>query len=118
MEKTITIDGREIRLRASAAIPRLYRLKFHRDIMQDMAAIQKELDKQKDPDASTLPVETLTMFENIAYLMALHGDPGSVPTDVNEWLDGFDTFSVYAIFPVIEEMWRDNVRQLNHPQKK
>lgn len=44
MERTITIDGQEVRLRASAAIPRLYRIKFQRDILQDMQKIRKELE--------------------------------------------------------------------------
>jgi hypothetical protein len=30
--KTIEVDGKEVQFRASAAIPRLYRNKFHRDI--------------------------------------------------------------------------------------
>ncbi|MGN1457264.1 MAG: hypothetical protein ACI4XP_04820 [Acutalibacteraceae bacterium] len=32
MTKTIEIDGKEVKFRASAAIPRIYRIKFHRDI--------------------------------------------------------------------------------------
>lgn len=36
MEKTINIDGKEVRLRATAAVPRLYRIKFGRDIMSDI----------------------------------------------------------------------------------
>ena len=50
MEKTIEIDGRPVTFRATAAIPRLYRLRFHRDIMQDMAFMRKEILKaQKRP---------------------------------------------------------------------
>ena len=45
MEKTIEIDGRPVTFRATAAIPRLYRLRFHRDIMQDMAFMRKEILK-------------------------------------------------------------------------
>ena len=32
IKKNITIDGIEVPFKASAAVPRLYRLKFHRDI--------------------------------------------------------------------------------------
>ena len=49
MEKTIMIDGREVRLRASAAIPRLYRIKFRRDILQDMQTIKKAVEKSVQP---------------------------------------------------------------------
>ena len=45
MEKIIRIDGRDILFRATAAIPRLYRIKFGRDIMQDMKDIQQAVEK-------------------------------------------------------------------------
>lgn len=118
MEKTLTIDGQEVRFRASAAIPRLYRIKFGRDLIQDMASIKKELDKQADPTLSTIPVKTLTLFENVAYIMAKHGNPDGVPNTAEEWLDSFDTFSVYAVFPAIMELWSANMTQINEPQKK
>lgn len=118
MEKTLTVDGKEVRFRASAAIPRIYRSKFRRDLIQDMASIKKELDKQANPTLSTLPLKTLTLFENVAYLMAKHADPDGVPNTPEAWLEGFDTFSVYAVFPTIMELWSANMVQLNKPQKK
>lgn len=126
MEKTIMIDGREVRLRASAAIPRLYRIKFRRDIIQDMKTIQKAVEKsrqenqvdgQDGEELSTVPLEALELFENVAYLMAKHADP-TVPATVEEWLDGFETFSIYTVFPAIEELWMANVQQLSTPAKK
>ena len=41
IQKNITIDGIDVPFKASAAVPRLYRLKFRRDIYQDFAALQK-----------------------------------------------------------------------------
>ena len=81
MEKTIMIDGREVRLRASAAIPRLYRIKFRRDILQDMQTIKKAVEKSVQENAqeggqmSSIPLEALELFENVSYLMAKHADP-------------------------------------------
>lgn len=141
MERTILIDGKEVRLRASASIPRLYRIKFRRDIIHDMAFISKALDKSlrirkaAEPaeskteakeetagqaaalEASDIPLEALTMFENVAYLMAKHADP-TVPSDPEEWLDGFETFSIYQVFPVIQEMWEANLQTQSVPVKK
>lgn len=118
MEKTLTIDGAEVRFRASAAVPRLYRIKFRRDIIQDMNTIHKQLKKQKDPSLSTIPVKTLTLFEDVAYIMAKHADKDAVPNTVDKWLESFDTFSIYAVFPTIMELWKENLEQLNQPQKK
>ena len=123
MEKTIMIDGREVRLRASAAIPRLYRIKFRRDILQDMQTIKKAVEKSVQENAqeggqmSSIPLEALELFENVSYLMAKHADP-TVPATVEEWLDGFETFSIYTVFPAIEELWMANVQQLSIPVKK
>lgn len=123
MEKTIMIDGREVRLRASAAIPRLYRIKFRRDILQDMQTIKKAVEKSVQENAqeggqmSSIPLEALELFENVSYLMAKHADP-AVPSTVEEWLDSFETFSIYTVFPTIEELWMANVQQLSTPAKK
>ena len=121
MTKTVVVDGRKVPLRSSAAIPRLYRIKFHRDIIQDMAAIQRAVEKSRaeNPDgtASTIPPDALELLENIAYLMAKHADP-QVPGTADEWLDGFEMFSIYAVFPAIQELWDDNIRQLSVPAKK
>ena len=45
MTKVIEIDGREVAFRASAAIPRIYRLKFQRDIYKDLSALEKAVGK-------------------------------------------------------------------------
>ena len=49
------------------------------------------------------------MFENIAYVMAKHADP-SIPDTPEEWLDGFNTFSIYQVLPQIIELWGLNTR--------
>ena len=116
MTKMIEIDGREVAFRASAAIPRIYRLKFQRDIYKDLSALEKAVGKE-DEGSSNLDLFSLEMFENIAYVMAKHAD-GSIPDTPEEWLDGFGTFSIYTVFPVIQELWAENLQTLNTPKKK
>lgn len=122
MTRAVMIDGKEVLLRASAAIPRLYRIKYGRDILADMETIRRAVEANKaegkEEGISTLPLEALTLFENVAHLMAKHADKDNVPRDADEWLEGFNTFSIYQIFPVIQELWEDNLRQMNFPQKK
>lgn len=43
LTKTIKIDDKEVLFAASAAIPRIYRIQFRRDIFQDMAKIEKSV---------------------------------------------------------------------------
>ena len=117
METTVTIDGREVRFRATAAIPRLYRIKFRRDILQDFQAIQKEIE-QTGQGGGSLPIQALTLFEDIAYIMAKHADKDAVPADPDEWLESFGTFSIYQNFPGIKALWDCNTEALDVAKKK
>ena len=136
MKKTVIINGIECNLKSSAAIPRIYRLKFGRDIFVDMTKLQKQISAQEklvkelreqaeaegkefdeEEIGSSLPISSLEMFENIAFLMHKHGDP-SQPSDIEEWLEQFETFDIYEILPEILEMWNLENRQLSTPKKK
>ena len=105
------IDGKEVEFKASAAVPRIYRMKFRRDLFMDLQKVAKSVDKKgkkKDKEESEIPIEDLEMFENIAYVMAQHADPKNVPADIMEWLEQFQTFSIYQILPAILELWNLN----------
>jgi hypothetical protein len=107
--KTIEIDEKPVTFRASAAIPRLYSNKFHRDIYRDLSKLQKSID-ENDAENSSLDTFSLELFENIAWLMAKHADK-DVPDTPEEWLDEFSTFSIYEILPQIIELWGLNTEQ-------
>ena len=62
-----------------------------------------------DEENSNLDLFSLEMFENIAYTMAKHADP-QIPNEVDEWLDGFNTFSIYQVLPQLIELWGLNVK--------
>ncbi|WP_031555287.1 hypothetical protein [Oribacterium sp. FC2011] len=108
MMKKIEIDGKEVAFRASAAIPRIYRLKFQRDIYKDLAALEKAIGDNSE-EVSNLDMFSLEMFENIAYIMAKHAD-SSIPDTPEEWLDEFNTFSIYQVLPKIIELWGLNMK--------
>ena len=108
MKQNIEIDGHMVPFRASAAIPRIYRLKFHRDIYNDLNALEKAVGDGTE-ESSNLDLFSLEMFENIAYVMAKHADP-AIPDTPEEWLDEFNTFSIYQILPKLIELWGLNVQ--------
>lgn len=108
MRKTIEIDGQQVPFKASAAIPRIYRMKFQRDIYKDLASLEKAISKETE-EVSNLDMFSLEMFENIAYVMAKHADP-SIPDSPEEWLDNFNTFSIYQVLPKLIELWGLNVK--------
>ncbi len=103
MVQKIEIDGKQVPFRASAAIPRIYRMKFQRDIYKDLATLEKAIGDNSE-EVSNLDMFSLEMFENIAYIMAKHADP-NIPDSPEEWLDEFNTFSIYQVLPKIIELW-------------
>ena len=108
MIKNIEIDGKQVPFKASAAIPRIYRMKFQRDIYKDLKALEKSVGDNKE-EQSNLDMFSLEMFENIAFVMAKHADP-EIPNSPEEWLDGFNTFSIYQVLPQLIELWGLNVQ--------
>ena len=107
--KKIEIDGQEVEFRASAAVPRMYRIKFGRDIYKDLLQLETSVG-ENDEDASGLDLFSLEMFENIAFIMAKHASPETVPSEPDEWLEQFNTFSIYQILPQLIELWGLNVQ--------
>ena len=108
LEKTLTISGKEVRFRSSATVPRLYRIKFKRDIFKDLAKLEKSYKDKASEDGSTLEIEDLEIFENVAYIMAFHADH-SIPGTIDEWLDQFEMFSIYEVLPESLELWGTNL---------
>lgn len=129
MDRTVTIDGKTVTLRASALIPRLYRHLIGRDVIQDMTALRRSfeaaeaaaadaeaLGEEAQADASNaaaLSAMDLEIFENIAWVMLKHAaefrDVGGARVLMNgdmvvggspdEWLDSMD--GIFSVFEVL-----------------
>lgn len=117
MEKTITIDDKQVKFKATAMTPRMYRQQFQSDLFVD---IQKLNDAWQNARANgePLPGNALTMFENIAYTMAKQADPEAVSETADEWLEQFDMFSIWQILPEIIQLWGINNLSINESKKK
>ena len=111
--KTLEIDGKKVTFANSAAIPRLYRLKFKKDLITAMGELKDAIDKSE----GDLPIDCLTIFENISYIMAKHAD-NTIPDTIDEWLDGFNAFNIYEILPEIMKLWADGMEQTSTPKKE
>lgn len=114
--RKIEIDGKQVAFKASAAIPRIYRLKFQRDIYKDLRSLERSVGEGNEEN-SNLDLFSLEMFENIAFVMAKHADP-SIPDTPEDWLDGFNTFSIYQVLPKLIELWGLNVQTDVQAKKK
>lgn len=129
LKREVTICGRTVVFGASALLPKIYRINFHRDMISDMNRLRKSFQSaqslpdtatQEERDEAALDEIDLTIFERTAWAMAFHADhDGTIPHDPDEWLESFDgVFSIYEIFPVILELWGLNQKTTSVPAKK
>jgi hypothetical protein len=107
LQKTIKIGDKEVAFRSSATIPRLYRVKFKRDIFKDLSKLEKSY-KGRTQGGESFEIEDLEIFENVAYIMAYHAD-NTIPDNIDDWLDQFEMFSIYEVLPEILELWGTNL---------
>lgn len=113
MERAVTIDGREVKMRASALTPRLYRRYFGHDMMRDMNEL---IRNYQDADNNEITIPNLEVFENVAWLFLKEAgeDVGESP---EEWLDTLDgVFSIYEAMPTIIELWASNQATTSVPK--
>lgn len=118
MEKSIEIDGKVVKFKATAATPRVYRQAFGRDIYLDLTTLYENIRKSDD-----LSVESLEIFENVAFCMNAQAEGRelkreNVETEMENWLDTFSTFSIYKIVPELMELWRINTEQSVQPKNQ
>ncbi len=129
MDRVVTLsDGSTLGLRATALTPRLYRFKMGRDMIVDLNQLKKAYEKAEkarteamtaeELEEAQLTVTDLTIFENVAFIMARQYDK-SLPETPEEWLDSMDTvFTVYELMPHILELWQAGQKTTSIPKKK
>ena len=71
----------------------------------------------KDENASTLDGFSLELFEDLAFVMYSAAHPDEKYDSPDEWLDNFQTFSIYQILPQLIDLWGMNIKT-NVPQRK
>lgn len=103
VEKTVKIGSKDVTLRASAALPRLYRVKTGRDILKDVSGLSVEQDGTVTPD-------DYEVFENLAWVMAYHAD-NTVSENIDDWLEQLDdVLAIYHVMPQIMDLWNINTK--------
>ncbi len=123
MEKMIEVEkGRRLNFKASAFSPIMYNRLFPgRDFLKDMDALKDSHDSSEE----AFHMSDYEHFTRIAYLFAYQGmapTPKQTPEqkaflerypDVWDWIDSFETFSIYQILPEIVELWYKNEKQVS-----
>lgn len=122
MDKIIRIDDKDVKFRATARTPRLYRQIVGSDMLIDMNKLSKKYnavnEAKKNGEDVQYSSKDLEVFENVAFVMAKHASPEMEEATADEWLDSFNMFSIYEILPDLLKLWGENQRTTSIPKKK
>lgn len=110
MERLVKIENNEIGLKCSAGTVRAYRMNYGKDLILDIAMLEKELIENK-----VLGKDSAQSAEEIAYTMAKEYDPDIEP--IETWLDQFSPYFIYSVVSEIIYMWAENIKTLNSTKK-
>jgi len=108
MQKTINLDGREVRVEMTADTLRVYRQVFGLDLIVEMMDVVNSIQNDKPVD--------LEIIENLFFICAAACDPEI--TDINEWLRQFSTLSIYMATSEIIDMWIEENKTIVQRKKK
>lgn len=104
MRKTITIDGKDVELKATASTLRKYRNWFGRDLIHDFTKVRDTLERSQESSG-----EIIEIIQNLTYTMARQAND-SIPASVDDWLDQFDTFPIEDIAYDVVIFWASSVK--------
>lgn len=113
MEKIINVGGKDIKFKATAKTPLLYRTFLKRDIFKDIGKMQsnfRKIQEGDEEDVAQIETETVNILQMIAYVMAKQAD-SKITSDYDEWIDQFDMFAFYPVLNDILGLWGMNLEQ-------
>lgn len=114
MEKILTIDGRQVKFKSTAAFLLRYKAQFRRDALRDVLAMQGVVGADGEiGDLSSLDMEVIF---NLIWVLAKTADP-SIPPPL-EWLDTFGEFPLNEIAPELIEMMISSLGSTTDFKKK
>jgi len=109
MEKTLVIDGREIKFKSTGATPMRYKAQFGEDFFKAIAQLgavgsvsKKKLSLE---DIEKIDFETLY---NICWVLAKTADR-DIPTPI-DWLDSFDSFPIMDVLPELTDLIMSSIQ--------
>jgi hypothetical protein len=114
MEKILTIDGRQVKFKSTAAFMLRYKAQFKRDALQDIFALQRAVDD--NGEIKELDALDLEVIYNLIWVLAKTADP-SIPPPM-EWLDSFSEFPLIEIAPELIEMMASSLGSTTEFKKK
>lgn len=121
MEKTLTIDGKQVRFKSTGATPLRYKAQFHRDFFAEILKLNtlKKLNKSEELKKEDIEMIDFDVLFNITWVMAKTADQ-NIPEPI-EWLDQFNEFPLMDIIPKLQDLISASMqakKKSNHPAHK
>lgn len=114
MEKIVNIDGRNVKLKSTAAFIYQYKSQFGRDAMADLTGLFNSIDAGGEmKDNSSLD---LSVMYDIIWTLAKAADKSIPP--VEEWLEEFSTFDIAEVMMVAVELITATINPTVNSKKK
>lgn len=121
-DTVVNIGENNLRLRANARTPQVYRVKIGRDIFADLEILREKLKKiinlELDDRGEIVRFDSneLTIFADIFYIM--HVQAGNCEwASTDEMLDALPALPALMIVPELLNVWNNNTRSINVPTK-
>lgn len=95
MEKTLTIDGRQVKFKSTGGTLIRYRNQFNSEFLQDLMSLQAI-------NLENLNGFTYKPLEQIIWVLAKTADD-SIP-DILSWFDSFDEFPINKVWNELAEL--------------
>lgn len=113
MEKTLTIDGKPVKFKSTAATPLRYKAQFGKDFFSEIVKMNKLTklkfnDENGEPDYDAMALIDFEVFYNIVWALAKSGDP--TISDPITWLDGFEEFPMFEILPELQDLMAHSIK--------
>lgn len=113
MEKTITIDGKEVRLKTNGATPLRYKSQFKKDYLAEIVRLMKMFTLLNKSNLTEMESEELDQVDmsvvyNIVWVYAKTAD-STIPEPLL-WLESFDEFPIMEITLQIADMATNSLK--------
>ncbi len=105
MEKTIIIDGKEVRLKSTAATPIRYKAQFGKDFFNEILNLGKKgkVDKETGKvDVDSIEYMDFDLFYNFTWVLAKTANK-EIPDPIT-WLDQFDQFPLVDVISETQDL--------------
>jgi hypothetical protein len=103
MEKTLTIDGKQVKFESKGSTPLRYKKQFGEDFFVDIMKMN-QLSKIKKKKGEPLSLEELKSLDTEVFYQIIWTLAKTANNEISEPLEWLDTFEVFPIMEILPEL--------------